>query len=141
MIIFVGDKPSKRMRPGAAPFEGSACEPRLKAWISKILDTHIPNGIQYHTDFAVVNKEDYHWKTFERFWIQNAILIALGNNASKALDSIPHFKLPHPSGLNRQVNNKEFINSRLLECKKYIESQTIVFDTEDLIESQFSSKD
>jgi len=33
MVIFVGDKPSPKMKPGAKPFEGAACEKRLKEWL------------------------------------------------------------------------------------------------------------
>jgi len=50
--------------------------------------------------------------------------VAFGTNASKFLkkNNIPHFKLPHPSGLNRQINDKAYIISKLDECKKYIEN-------------------
>ena len=36
MIIFVGDRPSPKMKPGAKPFEGAACEKRLKEWIKRL---------------------------------------------------------------------------------------------------------
>lgn len=51
-----------------------------------------------------------------------AKVIALGSLASKSLISvgIDHFKLPHPSGLNRQLNNQDFIHSKLNECKEYL---------------------
>ena len=49
------------------------------------------------------------------------IIIALGNTASETLNkiNIPHFKMPHPSGLNRQLNNKEFMNDRLNALSTY----------------------
>ena len=50
-----------------------------------------------------------------------AIIIALGNVASDTLNkiNISHFKMPHPSGLNRQLNNKEFMNDRLNQLSAY----------------------
>jgi hypothetical protein len=119
MIIFVGDKPSPRMKPGAKPFEGAACEKRLMAWIEQLVkrrpvwrDCELHNRIDERFEFhkARALYFGYH-------------LIALGNNASKALKGIPHFKLPHPSGRNRQINDKEFIKKKLLECKKWLKEQ------------------
>jgi hypothetical protein len=49
-------------------------------------------------------------------------VVALGNFPSRALDmiSISHFKLPHPSGLNRLLNNKQYELGELDACAKYI---------------------
>lgn len=49
-------------------------------------------------------------------------IIALGNFASHALSKlgITHFKLPHPSPLNRQINDPKFIEEKLKECKEYL---------------------
>jgi|TARA_A100001388_G_C28769974_1_gene503210 hypothetical protein len=48
-------------------------------------------------------------------------VIALGNVASEALSKIgvEHFKLPHPSGLNRKLNDKKYVNKVLKECYEY----------------------
>lgn len=96
------------MKPNAQPFEGAACETRLNKWISKLINHHnfiILNSITLN-NFSI-NREDK--------------VIALGAITSKALKNIPHFKLPHPSGRNRQINNKEFIDKKLKECKTWIE--------------------
>ena len=54
------------------------------------------------------------------FYIETQVfIIALGNNASKAIQG-EHFKLPHPSRLNRQLNDKEFIANRLKLCKDWL---------------------
>lgn len=49
-------------------------------------------------------------------------VVALGNFASKCLRKadVDHFKLPHPSGLNRLLNNPEFELLQLHNCKEYI---------------------
>ena len=49
-------------------------------------------------------------------------VIALGNVASNSLKklNIDHFKMPHPSGLNRQLNDKKFEKNKIKECYNYL---------------------
>lgn len=118
MIVFVGDKPSKRTDP-KVPFKGAACQPRLMEWVKEITSEQV---------ILLVNKDDIILSAYLTLVIicpGQHKLIALGNNASKRLKEFPHFKLPHPSGRNRQINNKEFIANKLLECKKYLRSNNV----------------
>ena len=48
-------------------------------------------------------------------------ILALGNTASDALNrlNIDHFKLPHPSGLNRKLNDKEYLTRILNDANLY----------------------
>ena len=118
MIIFIGDKPSARMAKDARPFEGAACEQRLYDWIFEI----IPESVREHT---IINQCDYSYANFYAMHLRDKhILIALGNNASKALKNIPHYKLPHPSGKNRLLNNKKFVAKKLKACKNYIKKNS-----------------
>lgn len=80
-------------------------------WIKQI-------GIQPH---YIINSAECSYMA-NMFNHCGAPIIALGNNASKALENIAHFKLPHPSGRNRQINDKAFIDQRLADCIKYIQS-------------------
>lgn len=117
MIIFVGDTPSPRMKEGAKPFQGAICEARLLSWIKEL---------SYGMDIRVVNRTDYYFGiTKHLFHRRGDKIIALGNNASKALGDIPHFKLPHPSGRNRQINNKKFIDKKLKECREWLTSNSV----------------
>jgi hypothetical protein len=52
-------------------------------------------------------------------------IFALGNFPSKALDklNIEHFKLPHPSPLNRKLNSKSYEKRILQQAKKYLTKQ------------------
>ncbi len=111
MILFVGDQPSSRMSPHAKPFQGAACEQRLQSWIDTLGACPI---------YIVNQSEDGFLDMTYMFKRCGASVIALGNKASKALGTLPHFKLPHPSGRNRQINNKEFIAAKLAECKRYV---------------------
>lgn len=113
-VLFVGDKPSKRTEPGKA-FKGAACELRLTQWINEIKPAS--------WGFMLFNRVDLFapiwclWATDDEYPI-----VALGNEASKFLGPLPHFKMPHPSGRNRQLNDKEFVSQKLTECKAYIDS-------------------
>lgn len=118
MIIFVGDRPSPKMKPGARPFEGAACEQRLMEWI-KFLAGNSPrivfNSDELYKDYPQIGR------------LYNGPIIALGNSASKCLKACgyKHFKLPHPSGRNRQINDKEFIAKKLKECKNWLRGQNV----------------
>lgn len=50
-------------------------------------------------------------------------IITLGKTASEALDSLglDHFKMHHPSPLNRLNNDIAHVYQRLEDCKKYLE--------------------
>lgn len=114
VILFVGDKPSKKMKPDAQPFEGAACEKRLMEWIKflNVDDYKFMNSYNWFMNETTYGGGFRYFNTF----------IALGNEASKILtkDGISHFKLPHPSGRNRQVNDKELIAKKLAECKAWL---------------------
>lgn len=49
-------------------------------------------------------------------------IVALGNFASKALSklNIEHHAMPHPSGLNRNLNDPQYEALQLNECRKYL---------------------
>lgn len=81
-------------------------------WISYLVGTS-------HGSYEIINRID---KLFHSAIANANIIVALGNKASEALKDIPHFKLPHPPGLNRQINNKEYIKSKLKAYKMYIKS-------------------
>lgn len=51
-------------------------------------------------------------------------VVALGNFASNVLKKInvDHFTLPHPSGLNRKLNDREYELKVLSECHEYIKA-------------------
>jgi uracil-DNA glycosylase len=122
LILFVGDAPSSKMKPGAAPFEGAACEARLKEWITELVG-HFEFFLAYH----IVNRIDEDFaSSVELAKERNFPIIALGNNASKALGKTPHFKLPHPSGRNRQINDTLFIKMKLSEAKDWLKTKIIL---------------
>lgn len=110
MILFIGDEPVKG---NTIPFKDAKCWPRLQEWIKQV---GAPGD-----SIKIVNRVSKYFDAFVIWAHQDGYpIIALGNKASDALMTIPHFKLPHPSGLNRQINDKEFIKKQLNACKSYI---------------------
>ena len=116
MILFVGDQPSNIMKPGAKPFEGAKCEKRLKDWVKFLCDNE--------QTARIINRVDDSFKVETALAsIYGVSIVALGNNASKALSGFSHFKLPHPSFLNRKCNDQEVVMSQLESCKSWLTGQ------------------
>jgi len=118
MIIFVGDKPSKKNKNIGIPFVGTQSYKRLLDWIWQmdinVTDVHLVNA----------NSSDFSEETIalSQFRFVGSVMVALGNSASKFLDTIEveHFKLPHPSGRNLKLNDKEWLTTELNKCKRYL---------------------
>jgi len=113
MLVFIGDKPSARTHPTIA-FKGAACEPRLREWIHHLVPQGTPHTVYNSSEEGADTRALYDN-------LRGHPIVALGNNASKWLGDTPHFKMPHPSGRNRKLNDKEFVKERLNLCKTYID--------------------
>lgn len=115
-VLIVGDRPSSLNYDPKVPFKGAKCEKRLDDWLSYIgsMNCKIINQIDFEHDEIIDLLEMY-----SRMYSKVKV-IALGNNASKALKTIEHFKLPHPSGLNRKLNDKKFEKEQLKLCRKWL---------------------
>lgn len=114
MILIVGDQPSAQTNPHV-PFQGAACESRLKNWIKALgFEAKIINRISPYFGLSVTLATQ-----------RGVPIVALGNEASEALTALntAHFKLPHPSGLNRQINDPEFISNKLFECREWLKER------------------
>jgi len=111
VIIFVGDKPSKKNVDPDVAFVGTLSYKRLLEWIW-IMNIDI-------SDVKMINISKM-WK-YEPYGASKRV-IALGKNAAKAIEYwAPNaFILPHPSGLNRKLNDKKWLNSELKKCRKWL---------------------
>jgi hypothetical protein len=116
-VVFVGDKASSKNVHPNIPFVGAGCESRLKDWIAYI-DPSLYLLCNAHTI------HNHYTEAFLSFTEAQSDFkfIALGQAASQALDafSVPHFTLPHPSGLNRQLNDNQMIIGKLQQAALYI---------------------
>ena len=115
-VLFIGDTPSRLNTDPNIAFIGSRSWPRLQDWIYRL-------GLN-EEQFLIVNRTH---KDFER-WVKDSVnlsykIVALGNEASKALGDVNHYKLPHPSPKNLLTNDEELITMRLDECKLFLEKE------------------
>jgi hypothetical protein len=112
MILFVGDKPSARNLDVSIPFVGTKSYKTLLDWIWQ-MNINI-------TDVKLINKDDKaSIATADRF---NWKIVVLGNEAEKIVKKFTkkYFKLDHPSGLNRKLNDKNYVAARLKECENWL---------------------
>lgn len=110
-VIFVGDKPSKANTDPTVAFEGTKSWITFQKWADLL-------GLS-PSEYEKVNRGSFCDIMLDLY--PNAKVIALGVEASNYLNSRDkaHFKLPHPSGLNRVLNDKEYIAHVIGECKRY----------------------
>ena len=68
------------------------------------------------------SKSDIEYEFLNKCTREYDAVLALGNFPSEALTkiNIKHFKLPHPSGLNRLLNDSNYELSVLNNCREYI---------------------
>jgi uracil-DNA glycosylase len=114
VVLYVGDKPNPRISTSNLAFVGTQSGRTLKKWHSQI-DTSWDL-------YLAVNSVDLTPSILSVAYRYNLKIIALGNNASKALGKVPHFKLPHPSGKNRKLNDKKWLAEQLEAARMYVEA-------------------
>lgn len=121
-VLFVGQNPTSHQAADTA-FEGTQSGKRLDAWIA-YLGIKSVVLINAATKTGRVTLADA-----DRVHVLSAILkytpdkvIALGSYASRVLKtcSVDHFCLPHPSGRNRKLNDKMWVNAQLSLCKAWL---------------------
>lgn len=113
-VLIVGDSPSQFNTDTNVAFKGAKCEARLKEWIDYL-------GIKP----TLINRTCENFEYWVRLYkTSKEPIIVLGNNAEQAVKRMgaEYFKLPHPSGRNRQLNDKKFIEVKLLECSVWLMS-------------------
>lgn len=122
MIVFVGDQPSAKNISKNIPFVGTQSYKRLLEWIWE-LDVDISLVTLKNSK----NDENLNDWVITACWEKTKI-ICLGENAAKAMEHamrewdcpMQFFVLPHPSGLNRKLNDKKYIKKMLRQCKQWI---------------------
>lgn len=126
-VWFVGSNPSRKNTNPNLPFWGTRSYEVLKDWMEVLgVNKHgLLNVSNEVTDGDVPEVTDYDLANVKSKLSGETIVIALGNTASLVLNrlGIKHFKLPHPSGRNRLLNDKKYVAIQLESCKNYIVSR------------------
>lgn len=113
-VLVLGINPShrKKKNPTLA---------RLHRWMESLGVTPFSFSNVLHKE-GVYNKSDIDYN-----WIQECcrgydVVFALGDFVSTALAriNIPHYTLPHPSPLNRNLNDKKYEANQLKAAARYI---------------------
>lgn len=102
-VLIVGDSPSRLNTTPEIAFVGARSYPTLMDWIERM-------GIER---YELINSDTPVCMRTIKNW--TGPIIALGKEAQGRLfrAGIKHIQLPHPSGLNRQTNDDEFITRQL----------------------------
>ena len=128
MILFVASNPSRLNKDPDIAMIGSKSEKTFNGWAEYL----VPSG-----DYKVVNvsnqvtegnrplkKTEFDLLGLCNHAIHPSVtkIVAMGNIAASALDQIgiKYYKIPHPSPLNRFLNNTTQVESVLEDCKKYL---------------------
>lgn len=116
-VLFVGDSPSKANTNPIMAFIGSRSGKTLEAWTERL-------GLKLG-EYMMINRTDEFFADCARsFYKSSRPVISLGVKADVALSkaNVPHFSLPHPSGLNRKLNDKKTLGLTLSRCRRHIDA-------------------
>jgi len=115
-ILIVGINPSDRKN-----IEKNSTLHRLERWMNQ-LEVGTYSFVNIISEPGDYNKQDIDYDRIKDLSEYHNKILALGNFVSEALNKvgIGHYKLPHPSPLNRKLNDKEFESKVLIECGKYL---------------------
>lgn len=115
-VIFIG------MQPSGAAYRRNCTLDRFGAWVdtlglrfvsfhNAIIDPNLPQRMS-SVDYELLRESVHNY----------SYVVALGNLASTALKriNVDHFKMPHPSPLNRLLNDRSYERNKLQELRSYI---------------------
>lgn len=118
MIIFVGDEPSEHNIDPQVAFVGTKSYKTLLDWIYK-MNLSVTELCLYNRTCPDVT----YWKDQQDKGYRSIVFIALGRKAEIQLTKNgirSFFTLPHPSGKNFKLNDKEWLDEQLDNCVEYI---------------------
>lgn len=125
-VLFVGSNPSQASKD-LTPFDTDTCSGKnLHKWINKA-------SIETAVCCNIVEKPTPNNRPLTKSEIQDNIpslrekcskftkVVAVGRTASMALNiaGIDHHQIEHPSGLNRKLNDQEYVEQMIEDLKKY----------------------
>lgn len=128
-ILFVGSNPSTSSKTTEAFAEDTVSGRNLRSWIDGVEgELYFDNISSKKTkeNRPLLPKEISRASKMlaERIaQVSPDRVVALGKSAAAALEKleIEFVEMPHPSGLNRQLNDKQFMADKIEELKKYCE--------------------
>ena len=132
-IAIIGSNPSQSS-PDNTPFHKSTkSRQTIDSWFNNVdfdyrMDFYNIVGYKTHNNSKLSQRDisQHLPKIKDRFTsiARTRFLVAVGSDAQRALDAagVEHFKMPHPSGLNRFWNNKEAGEAKIQEMIEWLKN-------------------
>lgn len=113
-VLVLGCNPSKK---GGK----SQTLKKLDKWLD-FLDLKYVSFCNVSHTYGPVNVKDIDHEYVRSIVGSYKKILTLGVTSSRVLSvmGIQHFGLPHPSGCNRNLNDKSYETQKLINCKKYL---------------------
>ncbi len=126
-ILFIGSNPSQTATTTEAFSESTKSGRILRSWIDGIEGTILFDNIaSYATENnRPLNKEEMalaQASLADRIKEVNPDrLVALGKSAASVLTKLKldHLEMPHPSGMNRKLNDRQYVREQISALKQY----------------------
>lgn len=122
LVYFVADRPTADNISSVVPLIGTDSYKTLLKWCGEmdvdITRVRLYNQVDGPFDHAMARAT-----LNQAIKLDQIKVIALGQKAATYLMKVgveEYFVLPHPSGRNRLLNNKKYVNEKLGACRKYI---------------------
>jgi len=109
------------INPGVGKIRKNSAITRLFAWMKELGCTPFSFVNVIHTS-GMYNNKDIDYKVLSECAKDYTKIIALGGFVSAALRriNIPHHTMPHPSPLNRKLNDKAYEREQLILAMEYL---------------------
>lgn len=131
-VAFVGSNPSEKSKTNTAFEPGTKSMETLLDWCDR---ANLQSGEKSHANVSNIKTpgnrpltrqeiDEGMGQLKERINAgQYTHIVALGKTAAKALTDheIPHFEMPHPSGLNRKLNDTTYVEQCLDRLRSYVD--------------------
>lgn len=117
-VIFVGDKCSKTNISNDIAYVGARCFSTLVKWI-KVIDP------DYYICINADSRKNF--DTIEKLYNEGFTVVTLGSKADAKVKKYTKisdaYRMEHPSGLNRKLNNAKYVSKMLQDLKEFIDSK------------------
>lgn len=114
-VLLVGINPSSK------PFRKGCSLDKMNIWMESLgfYRYSFSNVIPYAGEYKMKDVDINFVQSFSDGYDK---VIALGGFASRALTraGVDHYTLPHPSPLNRKLNDREYEKRVIEECRKWL---------------------
>lgn len=128
LILVLGRNPSSKNLDWDTPFLGAPSYTRLKSWLRSL---RTDDRVFFLENCTNQIKPSFNKNAIKKYVSKLCLtnidkVIALGNDAEKVCRAagVSYFKLPHPSGLNRKLNGREYITEQLIKCDEWLSDET-----------------